>query len=487
MISNLIIKNFRSIGEVDIKLGSLNAFVGPNNSGKSNIMAALNLIIGETYPSIRSFEDKDFHNYDQSRPIEIEVRFDQPLITDIEVSGFHLDYDGNTCNYLATDQNGNILTWGTGREKRVSNDMRDEVLLMYLSLDRQAYQQIRPTQWTVYGKLLRFIEKAIEDVKRNAFKLEVERAFEDNIAPELTAFINSTKEFVKRQTGLDLEFRLSTIDPIETLKNLRPYFQEPGVPIEFDAENVGAGVQSALAVAIARAYAQIVRRSLLMAIEEPELYLHPHGCRHFYKLLGELSRNGVQIVYATHERSFVNVMDYKYVHLVRKENGNTYVKSGVELSLPSSEALSIASKFDDTTSEIFFANKVILAEGPVDKIAAQLALDIEDIDVDKENISIPECGGRGAMKDMSKILKHFEIPVYIVIDEDPANPVAQRENQELISLVGNDNVFFQSPNLEGVFGLQRKPKRNEAFEIFLSKFEEIGIPQVYIDLYQRIL
>ena len=486
MINHLIIRNFRSIEDVDIKLGYINALVGPNNSGKSNIMAALNLILGETYPSIRSFHDKDFNNYDKSRTIEIEVRFDQPLTTNPQVLGFHLDYDDNTCNYVATDQNGNTLTWSGGREIRVSNDMRDEVSLMYLGLDRQAYQQIRVTQWTIYGKLLRYIERMINAGKKDAFKSNVEEAYEINIAPDLRTFIASTKEFVEKQTGLDLDFRLSTIDPIETLKNLRPYFQEPGVPIEFDAENVGAGVQSALAVAIARAYAEIVRRSLLMAMEEPELYLHPHGCRHFYKLLCDLSRNSVQIVYTTHERAFVNVIDYKNVHLVRKRNGKTYVRSGIELSLSPSEAIKIASKFDDVMNEIFFANRVILVEGPIDKITVRLALEKEGTDIDKENISITECGGRGAMKDITTILKHFEIPVYIIVDEDPGNLTAQRENQELISLIGNDNVFLQCPNLESIFRLQKKPKKNEALEMLPSWFEQNDVPQVYMDLKQKM-
>jgi predicted ATP-dependent endonuclease of OLD family len=486
MISHLIIRNFRSIENVDIKLGSINAFVGPNNSGKSNIMAALNLILGETYPSIRSFDDKDFHNYDKSRHIEIEVKFAQPLTANPQVLGFHLDYDDNTCNYVATDQSGNTLTWQSGREIRVSNDMRREVSLMYLGLNRQAYQQIRVTRWTVYGKLLKYIERTIDATKRERFKSEVEHAYETNIAPDLSVFIDGTRGFIKKQTGLDLDFRLSTIDPIETLKNLRPYFQEPGISIKFDAENVGAGVQSALAVAIARAYAEIVRGSLLMAIEEPELYLHPHGCRHFYKLLCELSRNGVQIVYTTHERSLVNVIDYQNVHLVRKRNGKTYARSGIELSLPPSETIKIASKFDDMMNEIFFANRVILVEGFADRIAAQLALEKEDTDIDKENISITECGGRGAIKDIATIIKHFDIPVYIIVDEDPQNPIAQRENQGLISLVGKDNVFLQRPNLEGVFGLQKKPKKNEALNIFPSWFEQNEIPQLYMDLKERI-
>ena len=64
-----------------MSLGLVNALIRPNNSGKSNILAALNLILGEVYPSTRSFGDKDFHDYDQSSPIAIEVEFDQSLMT----------------------------------------------------------------------------------------------------------------------------------------------------------------------------------------------------------------------------------------------------------------------------------------------------------------------------------------------------------------------------------------------------------------------
>ena len=53
MIKELIIKNFRSIEDLTINLGVINFFIGPNNSGKSNIMKALSLCLGDTYPSVR--------------------------------------------------------------------------------------------------------------------------------------------------------------------------------------------------------------------------------------------------------------------------------------------------------------------------------------------------------------------------------------------------------------------------------------------------
>jgi predicted ATP-dependent endonuclease of OLD family len=487
MIEKIIIENFRSIKSQEIKLGPINAFVGPNNAGKSNIMKALNLVLGDTYPSVRSFDEKDFYNYDKSNHIKIEVRFDSPLTCNSNVYGFRLTFDGANCEYLAVDSNGNALTYSSRREVRVSNEMKEEVALMFLGLERQASHQIRATQWTLYGKVLRHIEKQIDDLKKQNFKSSIENSYNSAIHPYLQQMEDILKTHVKNQTGLNLHLRLSVIDPIETIKNLRPYLQEDPSSKEFDAEDMGYGTQSALAIAIARAYAEIIRQPLVMAIEEPELYLHPHGCRHFYKLLKELSQNGVQILYTTHERSFVDISNFQSIHLVRKELGETKVYSGIAKTVSSDDAIKMASKFDERINEIFFANHVILVgEGIPDKIACQLALEKLGLEIDKEGISIIECGGNQNIKPICEVLKHFKIPVYVLADEDPGNPSTQRIISELRAFLGNDYVFLQTPNFEGMFGLKNKPSKIDALKFFPNYFNKNPVPNVYEELVNKI-
>ena len=61
-ISKLIIKNFKSIkDETFIFNKGINVLVGKNNAGKSNIVAALNEILGDKYNS-NSYEDKIFYS-----------------------------------------------------------------------------------------------------------------------------------------------------------------------------------------------------------------------------------------------------------------------------------------------------------------------------------------------------------------------------------------------------------------------------------------
>jgi putative ATP-dependent endonuclease of the OLD family len=132
----------------------MNAFIGPNNSGKSNILSALNLVLGESWPT-KPFDDADYHKYDKTSPIEIVIYFDVPLAIDPDVHGFRLAEDQNGVSFRPVDANGQICVTQWNREKFINNQMRSEVALLYLGLDRQADKQLRPSQWTLYGKLLK--------------------------------------------------------------------------------------------------------------------------------------------------------------------------------------------------------------------------------------------------------------------------------------------------------------------------------------------
>ncbi len=43
-ITRVVLRNYKSIGKCDVKLGPLTYLVGPNGSGKSNFMDALHLV-----------------------------------------------------------------------------------------------------------------------------------------------------------------------------------------------------------------------------------------------------------------------------------------------------------------------------------------------------------------------------------------------------------------------------------------------------------
>jgi energy-coupling factor transporter ATP-binding protein EcfA2 len=486
-LQRILIENYRSISNLDVFLGPLNALIGPNNSGKSNLLKALNLVLGETWPS-RPLATKDFFQNNTANRIVIEVFFEHPLVCDPAVSGFSLRCDaGQSPEYFAIDDAGTPCFWPNGSQKRVSTAMRSEVALLHLDLDRTADRQLRPTQWTLYGKLLGRIEASLDPANRLAFRTAVTNAVNNELRGALNNAQGIIDDFVRRQTGLDVSLEFEALDPIEVLKGVRPYIHD-GQMIS-DAEEVGAGVQSALAVGIAKAYAEIVRQPLILAIEEPELYLHPHGCRNFYRLLTELSQQGLQIIYTTHERSFVNAGEYDAIHIIRKAGGATNVTSGSALHFGGQrDRLRLQSKFNERINEVFFAQAVVLVEGDPDEIACRCALTREGLDLDRQSISVVSVGGINEILLIAQLLHGLDIPTFALVDEDPGNAATQRAIADMSALLGPGLVFLQSPNLEGLFGLANKPSRVSSMTLFPQWFGVAAnlTPPVYINLANAI-
>ncbi len=482
MIKNLIIENYKSIQYLDLPLTQMNALIGANSCGKSNILKALNLIIGPTYATIKSFKTTDHYQNDPNNHINIEVHFHNHLNCDNRVFGFRLYNNGTSVSYTALDQHGNPAVYNpnSAYEIKVSNDMKSEVPMLYLNVDRQASQQIRASQWTLYGKLLEHLNSIISTQDRTQFVSNVEHSYNQNIEGYVNNAEQILNQCISEQTGRTMNLKMAIIDPSMVIKDLRPRVKDAN-GFEVDVDQEGAGVQSAVCISIARAYAQLTGMPLILAIEEPELFLHPHACRHFYRILKDLSVTGTQIFYTTHEESFLKIEDYQNIKRVIKPTTDTDVISFTG-NVNNFDVVKAAARFDVEMNEVFFASKVVLVEGPADKIATTSAFEKLGIDLDKLNISIIECGSISGIKPMVEILNNFQIDCYAVVDQDPGNQTTQQTTQDILTVLPNNKLIVQSPDLEGIFGQQTKFKKKTALTIIPTYYLSNPVQQSYIDL-----
>ena len=100
-VSRLYIVNYRSIRELDLRFAKgKNIIIGRNNCGKSNIVKALNIILGETSPTYQKSENVtlgDFHSWKETQPDGSSVlRSANELLIWCELTreaGETLDYD----------------------------------------------------------------------------------------------------------------------------------------------------------------------------------------------------------------------------------------------------------------------------------------------------------------------------------------------------------------------------------------------------------
>jgi len=518
MLTRLQVKNLRSLENIDVPLGPLTAFVGPNGTGKTTILRAIELILGEAWPSLRSFRiPQDFTGFDASRDIEVVIGFDPPykhrdthatehLVSALRVTckaykksgkwgaagDFHVDLD-------PLNERGEVPTVATGQPTkgqktqfgplRVGTDLRDHARILFIDHRRSLTQHVPTTRGSVLGRLLQ--------PARREFKAEEDfrRAYEqamDLLRTEQVRKIESTvAETAKRMLGflggeasksVDVGFGFS--DPANPFGSLRLQYRESGLTVP--GEELGLGIQSAIVVGIFEALRQLGGAFGSLIIEEPEMYLHPQAQRYFVRLLCEMADRGqCQVIYATHSPIFADVNRFESLRLVRREAQQqsrvSYVSAGRTGDLDRARtAFKLGGKFDSARNEVLFAQRALLVEGYGDRIAALLVSERLGLDADAEGVTIVDCGGKAGIELVLGVCQALGIRCAVLHDEDvwstdgiadldrkkaqtAENESEKGKNLRIRQAAGQVPVFVMSPSLEAVLGIGRnasdKPRR----------------------------
>jgi len=464
MIARIKIENYRSIERIEFNPTKLCGLVGHNNAGKSNILSALDVLLGETYPTERAFTKDDFFNRETDRTILIEVEFDEPL-NPSRLNLFGAGVRGKrVCSarvfrltttqrrqvdlphlFLAIDDNGECFG---------NDEVRKQVQFVYVPSDRNLAKQLTVSQWTMLGKMLKRLDEQFREGPKGDDSLtENERALRQRMAgaleilktPAYLNFENLLKTNVKDQTQdsfKNVDLFLDVYDPLHYYKTIQLLVRE--FEKDFNVTDLGSGLQNLILLAIFRTYAKIMKSRAVMAIEEPEIFLHPHAQRKLYRILrsllepevnretGEVINDGAQIFYATHSPAFLSIPDYDEIFLVRRnDTGKTNVlPKGAPLSQGDRDELRLLTQFNQNRNELFFARKVMLVEGQTEKHAIPLAF-AKKVDIDTKSISVIEVSGKGNLPFFMKVLTSLGIEWCAVYDTDSDKLLSEDDQRSL--------------------------------------------------------
>jgi putative ATP-dependent endonuclease of the OLD family len=216
-----------------------------------------------------------------------------------------------------------------------------------------------------------------------------------------------------------------------------------------DVARQGHGLQRALVIAVLHELAEFAAMqeddadgeatreqapSLMLAIEEPELYQHPLQARALAGTLEELvgssqrvRQRSVQVTYSTHSAHFVQPALFQSLRLCRKDEvGQT---TSVAASKERISEILKAGGFDGELggkvertlavqlSEAVFARVVLLCEGPSDALTLE-AVGARNGGLDREGIAVV-CGRSKSLLPIAySILKQLSIPTYLLFDAD---------------------------------------------------------------------
>jgi len=231
--------------------------------------------------------------------------------------------------------------------------------------------------------------------------------------------------------------------------------------------------------------------SLIIGIEEPELYQHPDRIRFFAKTLLQLSDRGIkgtfeniQVIYSTHSPLLIDFQRFNQLRIFRKigsseedmpkETHVTYTNlaeasrfieraKGERRNSIREESLRqrLIPLMNPWMNEGFFATLVVLVEGIKDRALILGEALAREIDLESKGICVIPCSGKDSMTEAIAIFKCLKIPTYVIWDSDegrkegiPANRnILRCHNCELedYPCKTTDNFCCTRTNLENTF------------------------------------
>lgn len=230
--------------------------------------------------------------------------------------------------------------------------------------------------------------------------------------------------------------------------------------------------------------------TLIMGIEEPELYQHPPQAQYLSEVIQELSENNCQILVCSHSPYFIPGENFSSVRIV-KEIGDpceskvasvSYEELSTKLNSLGGRAIKssgVVAKFYPVLrpelNEIFFCKKLILVEGIEDiaHIITYIELTGKKDKFRSQGWHIVPVHGKSELLRPACLAQLLHIPLYIVFDGD-----TDKEDLTYISSLQADESEDAKIKLKKINDeiLQHK-KENKALLNLLGEGEEMHWPE----------
>lgn len=244
---------------------------------------------------------------------------------------------------------------------------------------------------------------------------------------------------------------------------------------EGDLARFGHGLQRSYLLALLQELALIddeTAPTLIMGIEEPELYQHPPQTRHLAEILQDLSSKGTQVLLCTHSPLFIPGDNFDKIRIVR-ESGNPSFTTVTQLSYDelSKELEEVGEKLLKETgmvaklypslnpivNEMFFCKVLILVEGSEDIafITSVLMLTDKISEFRRYGCHIVPVNGKSNLIKPLAMAKLLKIPAYVIFDADTNKDKIANEEKR------NSEVTRHKKDNKAILSLQGHEAEND--------------------------
>ena len=345
MLVNVKVRNFLSLRDVDVSLGKVNVFIGPNASGKSNFARAIQLVANHARigaPSLQEYEGFKGIAYGFDPYIDVTIILELLLGNDrvrYELTLTQNDYEERAYinNELALESKGRqeyakVLSKGKEGYRLMSVPKIYDSFLSKSSFYDVSHKTLltNPPAGTVEGVIK--LSSFLRSITVHSFNPEVIRAYSDVRAQPVLDYRGGNLARVILHLYLEERKTFSMVE--DTLRAFIPEVEEviphldgdrvelrlrvKGLSEPLRPANISDGTLRILAFITA-----LYSGTSLAVFEEPENCIHPHLLE---SLIDLIRRAPCQVVITTHSPYLLDHVEPEEVFVVEKVGTETVIK-----------------------------------------------------------------------------------------------------------------------------------------------------------------
>jgi hypothetical protein len=332
----------------------------------------------------------------------------------------------------------------------LSDDRRSGTLVRLLSvlegLDEAAQEQIEKLQADAQGEIEQVVSEA-----RGAELVSISSGLTGRVRDYFPGAAIKLEDEISPPRSPEISVRALVSD-------------RGGHPVAPDLQ--GHGLQRALVIALLHEIAEResqagIRegeedsepRTLMLTIEEPELYQHPLQARALAatleNLAGKEGSRTIQVAYSTHSPYFSRPALFADLRLCRRRPDGTtscvaadaekITEAIAAVDYGSDVTKNVEKALADSLGEAIFARSVLLCEGDTD---AALLEGIGDMQggLDADGVAVAPCGSKPKMVVAIAILDQLDIPFVALFDADAKGQDSSqaKRNRQILELCGEE-------------------------------------------------
>ncbi len=421
-------RNYRRIPDGEVTVRGHLILVGPNDSGKSSLLRALHLLLGTSNGQLNTaFKERDFT--DPGGTLQLSVTLSD--LTPEERVTFPDEIDLGPPETLRIEIDANIVAGdadslavvrhlpGAGRTrlKQLSRLQLGALRWAFVPATRSLIRELGTSGGSAVQSLLSEVDIG-DDRTAIAEALDgLQQSLDDSMSLKSlrTALATSLSATLPRDlTQDDIHFRSENDLDGTLLRGVTITMVDDRDEAPLSEQSDGIRTLALLAL-LSRSRESVA----ILGVDEPEIHLHSLAQR---SLGRELSAGDAQLCLATHSAALMGVCNPQDIVVMGSDRQTRQLPT----TNPIGSSTDISRHWSSRLLEPLTARRIVLVEGPADRIILQGIARASGINTDRSGVCIFELDGVGFFATAYAFFgpAGFGLPVAGVVDEDARADVA---------------------------------------------------------------